>query len=208
MAQPLTVLRGALGAWKLRSSLAGECDRYLDMSMKQVGRLGDLLSSLQDVLDTADGELSRVKVDIGELTVFVLEDMDSDLREWGVKIDAVEVDRSAQIRGDRDRTGRAIRAALRIASSVSSSGGLIRLSVGSCDGRVKVIVEQTTKHGKILSFADRLNLSLVETNIRSQGGECEFVEDPLRIRFTLTAYRPGGKDHVPATHSKRVALSL
>jgi len=69
-----------------------------------------------------------------------------------------------------------------------------------------VIVEQAAKHGKILSFADRLNLSLVETNIRSQGGEYEFVEDPLCILFALTAYLL--RTSIPYTPTDSIQASL
>lgn len=207
MAQPLTVLRGALGAWKLRGATGAESDRYLNMSTMQVERMVGLLSCLQDVLDPADGEPKRVKIDIGELTGHVIEDMTSDLRGWGIGIEATELDRPIRIHGDADRTERAIRAALRTASSVTSPGGSIRLSVRPGDDLVEVIVKHTAKHGKNLSFADRLNLSLVETNIRSQGGEYRFVEDPLCILFALPAYRPEVKDLMPAIQIDLAPLS-
>jgi signal transduction histidine kinase len=201
MAQPLTVLRGALGAWKLRGSKAAETDRYLDMSAKQVERMSSLLSSLQDVLDVSDGEPDCVKIDIGELAGLVLEEMASDVRERGGSIDAIALDRRAQIRGDSERTERALRAALRVVLSVSPAEGAIRVSVRSCGERVEAIVENTTKHGKVLGFADRLNLSLVETNVRCQGGEYKLVEDPLCILFTLPSYRPEMEGNMPAVHS-------
>ena len=68
-------------------------------------------------------------------------------------------------------------------------------------------MKHTAKHGKNLSFADRLNLSLVETNIRSQGGEYRFVEDPLCILFALPAYRPEVKDLMPAIQIDLAPLS-
>jgi hypothetical protein len=47
----------------------------------------------------------------------------------------------------------------------------------------------------------------VETNIRSQGGEYRFVEDPLCILFALPAYRPEVKDLMPAIQIDLAPLS-
>jgi len=207
MAQPLTVLRGVLGAWKLRGAAGAESERYLDMSTMQVERMVDLLSCLRDVLDSADGVPRRAKFDIAELAGHVVEDMTSDLQGRGIGIEAMNLDAPVQVLGDTDRTECALRAALRAASSVSSAGGSIRLSIRPVDERVEVILEHTAEHGKVLNFADRLNLSLVETNIHSQGGDYRFVEDPLRILFALPADRPEVKDLVPTLHSDLAPLS-
>jgi hypothetical protein len=213
MAQPLTVLRGALGAWKLRGSLQAEKDRYLEMTSRQVERMSNLLSCLQDVLDTAENDSNWVNVDIGELIGLVLEDMSSVLREEGVGIDVTGLDRQpVKIHGHADRTERAIRAALRVAASVSSPEGLVRLSVRPCETSVEVIVEARrdaktgTKRTSISPTGS--TLSLVETNIRSQGGEYRFVEDPLCILFALPAHRPEVKDLMPAIHRSGATIAL
>jgi hypothetical protein len=190
MAQPLTVLRGALGAWKMRNPIAAESDRYIEMSAKQIDRLGDLLLCMQEVLDTADGETKHAKVDLGELIGIVLEDMNSVHREWGGAIDIAKPAVPVYILGDADRTERAIRSAIKVTILLSPLMGVIRLSVRSNEGQVEVRAEQTAKHGKNLGFVERLYLSLVETNIRSQGGSFKCIEDPLSILFTLPAYSP------------------
>ena len=51
MAQPLTVLRGALGALLLRGASAPEAGRYLEMSQAQVERLCDLITYTRSLLD-------------------------------------------------------------------------------------------------------------------------------------------------------------
>jgi hypothetical protein len=189
IAQPLTILRGALGALKLRGSIPKENDRYLDMSVKQVERIGDLLSCLQDVLDTAEGDPSQVKLDAGALVGFVLYDMNSIVREWGGTIKWTEPDVCVHVRGDAERIERALRAALRAAISISSYRQEILISLCSDDGQAELKVENTGRREKNLSFAERLNLSLAETNIRRQGGGYACVEDPLRIVFSLPAYQ-------------------
>lgn len=187
MAQPLTVLRGALGAWKLRGSMSEESDRYIEMSAKQVERMGDLLLCMQEVLNTADGEPKRARMNISELMGLVLDGMCSELWEWKGTLVRVEPSDPVYLHGDADRTERALRAAIRVLVSISAQGGSISVSVRSGEGQVEVKVEQKALHGKALGFTERLNLSLAETNIRSQGGAYEWVEDPLCIKFTLPA---------------------
>lgn len=188
MAQPLTVLRGALGAFKLRGSQAAESDRYIEMSMKQVDRMGDLLCCMQDVLDTADCEPRCTRVDFCDLIGLVLKGMSSELREWKGTVVRSGSSDPVYVHGDAVRTERALRATIRVLVSISAPGGTIWVSVGFNEGRVEVKAEQKAAHGRALSFTERLNLALVETNIRSQGGRYECVEDPLCILFTLPSY--------------------
>ncbi len=51
LAQPLTILRGALGALALRERIAPQNSRYLEMSMRQIERMCDLISDIQKRLD-------------------------------------------------------------------------------------------------------------------------------------------------------------
>jgi light-regulated signal transduction histidine kinase (bacteriophytochrome) len=189
MAQSLTVLRGALGACNLQGTESAKVERYLEMATKQSVTMNDLFAGLRAVLDSADGKANLEKVEIGELIRFVVQDLDSDLRECGAKVSFIELDAPVQILGDVEKTERAIRAAIRVAISASTRDGQIQLSVRSSKGRVEVIVETNTFEGKKLGFADRLNLSLIESNIRSQGGHHKFVENPVAVLFFLPAYR-------------------
>lgn len=188
MAQPLTVLRGALGAWKLRGASEAGDERYLEMSARQVERMSDLLGCMQDILDTANGEPKREAVDPGELLDLVLEGLSSTVREWGGKIEHIESNQPARICGDADRIERALRAALRAAISVSAPGGSFRLATRMRDGQVELVVDRASGTGRRLNSTERLNLSLVETNIRSQGGNTTCVEDPFCLTFTLPAH--------------------
>jgi hypothetical protein len=63
LAQPLTVLRGALGALTMRGAVRPEAaSRYLEMSNTQVERLCDLLSGLQNLLDGVRSEPVRTEI--------------------------------------------------------------------------------------------------------------------------------------------------
>lgn len=188
LAQPLTVLRGALGAWKLRGAAEAGNDRYLEMSSKQVERMSDLLGCLQDLLDTPIGEPKQEALDPNELVDQVLVGMSSTLQEWGGRIDRVESDGPIAMNGDADRTEHALRAALRAAVSVSSVGGSFRLTTRLREGQVELIVDDATGAKRELTFTEKLNLGLVEKNIRCQGGDYACVESPFRMTFTLPAH--------------------
>ncbi len=56
MAQPLTILRGALGAMQLSGKVAPENERYLEMSSMQIERLCEMLSNLRNLVDAAQLE--------------------------------------------------------------------------------------------------------------------------------------------------------
>jgi signal transduction histidine kinase len=64
LAQPLTILRGALGALTMRDAVRPEAaSRYLEMSNTQVERLCDLLSDLQNLLGGIRSEPARTKIE-------------------------------------------------------------------------------------------------------------------------------------------------
>ena len=52
MAQPITVLRGAIGAMVMRRDSGADAGRYLDLSHQQVERLCNLLSEMRDLVDS------------------------------------------------------------------------------------------------------------------------------------------------------------
>ena len=191
MAQPLTILCGALGAWKLRDSTTAESDRYIEMSAKQVERISKLLSCMQKVLNAAEGEPKSARMEFGELMGLVLESLRSDLSEWKGTIVRVGPSDPVYMHGDAERTERALRAAVRVLVSISPSGGVIWVSSQPLEKQVEVKIEQKAEHGKTLGYAERLHLSLVEENILAQGGRYECVEDPLCISFTLPAQSSG-----------------
>ena len=64
LAQPLTVLRGALGALTMRGAVRPEAaSRYLEMSNTQVERLCSLLSGLQNLLDGVRSEPACTEIE-------------------------------------------------------------------------------------------------------------------------------------------------
>lgn len=188
MAQPLTVLRCALGAISSRSGVTTESNHYLEMSHQQVERLCTLMSGLRNLLDAFQSEAVFGQVDLWEMIVSLLEENDSTLHQSGVRVAAAEPDRPVHVFGDFARTAQAIEASLSAAMSLSSKGDVLQLSVVFRDGYADLTVENKNSRGKDVRPGERLQLSLAEVNIRSQQGFYECSKDPLRISMGLPLF--------------------
>ncbi|MGA7108919.1 MAG: hypothetical protein WBV28_18590 [Terracidiphilus sp.] len=186
MAQPLTILRGALGALTLTNATSPDQQRYLDMSTKQLERTCALLSNLQSLLDVALFEADCTTVDLWEVVVPVLEDLETALQDKGIRIEAAKPDQVLIGMIDAGRTEQALRAALETAAAASSRDDVIFLNILPRPGFIDLVVH-THSTGKHLNSSDRLNLSLVEASIRSQQGIVECSEDPFRITLKIPA---------------------
>jgi hypothetical protein len=185
MAQPLTIVRGALGAMTLCESLVPEHGRYLEMSAQQVERLCDLMSCLQGLLEAAQFDADCAVLGIWDLIDPVLEDLEPLFDRCGVRISTAKGDHHLRAIGDSGRAETALRTALQTIASLSSRGDLIEFDVLPRDGFVEMIVQNRNLDGDTLGSADRLRLSLVKANIHSQQGIYECLESPFRISLKL-----------------------
>jgi len=186
MAQPLTIVRGALGALTLGKGIAPQQERYVRMSTEQVERLCDLMSGLQDLLDAAQFDGECVSLDLWEIVDLVLEDLDRPvLRPSGVQISAVKPNERICVIGDSFRTEKALRTALKTAVSLSSPGDSIQLEILIDDGFADLVVQNRKRHSKGLGSIERFNLALVQANVRCQAGVYACVEDPLHLSIKL-----------------------
>jgi hypothetical protein len=185
MAQPLTIVRGALGALTLGKGIAPQQERYVRMSTEQVEHLCDLMSGLQDLLDATQFDAECVSLDLWEIVDLVLEDLDPVRRQSGAQISAVKPNERIYVIGDYFRTEKALRASLKTAMSLSSQGELIQLEVLINHGFADLIVQNRKRHGKGLGSTERFNLALVQANIQCQAGVYECIEDPLHLSIKL-----------------------
>ena len=181
MAQPLTILRGAIGAMQFAETFASGDRRYVDMSAVQIGRLCDMLANLRSLLDMAQSAAVCSPQGWQELIRPVLEDYEGDLPTSGVRMVVKHPNHSMRVLADAARTEQAMRAALDMAQSLASQGDEIQCRVLP-DG-----LELQNEHGrgKGLNSAERLIFSFIETAIRSQQGICEFIEDPFCLSIAL-----------------------
>jgi len=188
VAQPLTILRGALGALAMRDGVKPECARYLEMSTTQTERLCTLISCLQKRLDAEQSKADRVTVNISELIASIMPNLKTLAKFSGVEIAVAQADSVSHFCGDSARTEEALQAVLQSAISVSSPGDVICLLVIPGDCVIQLIIENSNSHGKRLSSFDLLTLSVAEANIRIQEGTYAYVDDPLRISIELPVH--------------------
>ncbi|HUB29878.1 MAG TPA: hypothetical protein VL967_09275 [Terracidiphilus sp.] len=187
MAQPLTILRGALGALALTGAVAPASQRYLEMSSLQIDRLCGMLSTLQGLLDTAQCEADSSAFDLAAVISLVLDDLEPALRKSGVQIQASSPDQPVPVIGDAGRSEMALRACLQIAASISSPGDKVDIKCRVDDAFAHLTMAHERMRGAELSSLDRLSLALAEANLRSQQGFFACIQDPFQssLRFPL-----------------------
>lgn len=205
MAQPLTILYGALWAASTKASNSAEQQNQLDMSVKQVTRLGGMLQTLRDLLAAGRGEPYRATLDVAELVGDTIDEMEDALRELGVRVEAPGTELSLAMDADADRTRRALRAAIRAMFPSMQRGGILRFSAHRENGAIQLELLYVAQASERQGNPDRLNLSAAETNIVSQGGTFCFVSEPLCITFTLPAARGTSPNHACTQNCAMVA---
>ena len=185
MAQPLTILRSVMVASSVSGLTAIDHRRYLDISSDQVERACVLFHSLQQLVTAKQVQAECAPVDLSRLLAPVVEDQKEILQASGIDMKVVMPDALPPMLADMDRTLQALFAVLKITASVSSPGDVIELQVSPRNESVELVIQNRNVHSWRLNSSERLSLALAEVNIRSQQGQYEFAEDPLRVSMTL-----------------------
>jgi light-regulated signal transduction histidine kinase (bacteriophytochrome) len=185
MAQPLTILRSSIPASAAVDVSPAKQQRYLDLSVRQVQRVCMLFECLQDLVVSSQTQADCDPVDLSVMVAAVAEDQRETLRELGVELLVLLPGDLPWAMGDATRTRQALLAALTVAASVSASGDVIEVAATAGNQRVELILQIDRVHGIQLGSQERLNLRLAQTNILSQRGEYECIEDPFRVRLSL-----------------------
>ena len=185
MAQPLTVLRGALGALALRGTSAPGADRYVALSHTQVEHLCSLLSSTRILLDSFQSEAVCAPTNLGELLASIVENEASGLHQSGLRISIREVDPDLRVLADPARMEQAMHAVFAAVSTASSQDSELCLAADRRDGFANTMVQAANPRAIKLTSVGRLHLFVAEASIRSQNGLFEFLADPFRISLKL-----------------------
>jgi hypothetical protein len=181
LAQPLTILRGALGALTMRGAVAPESSRYLEMSNTQVDHLCNLLSGLRNLLDGVQFEPTCKGIDLWNLIVSVLENRQAESHNSIWRTSVAKPDCDFQVMADPVRTEQALHAALNAVEAQSEDPGDIRMDIGRRDGFANLSLLCTRSKGKKLTAINRLHLLVAEANVRKQRGHYECSEFPFQI---------------------------
>jgi hypothetical protein len=190
MAQPLTILRGALGALTLAKAVAPGSERYLEMSSVQVERLCAMLASLQGLLDTAQLVADSTMFDLAEVIGMVLDDFEPNLQKSGLRMQATRPEQPIFAVGDAGRSEVALHACLQIATAISMPGDTVAVKWQVGDGFAEVTVAHERMRGAELGSSERLSLALAEANLRSQGGFFAYIQDPFESSLRIPLQRP------------------
>lgn len=201
MAQPLTVLRGALGALMLRGASTTDAGRYLELSNTQVERLCTMLSSMSSLVDSFQFNAVCAPTNLWELMASFIENEESSLHRCGVRTSLAKADGEVQALADPERTELAMQAVLASVATASSRGDEIYVTVEERDGLAGVTVLAPQANKKKLTSIDRLRFSVAEAGVLSQKGQFQYQEDPLRIALKLPLYDREEQSTEPAGYS-------
>ncbi|MGD0482095.1 MAG: hypothetical protein ABSA42_18130 [Terracidiphilus sp.] len=186
LAQPLTILRGALGALTMRGAVPPQAaSRYLEMSNTQVDRLCNLLSGLQSLLDGVRSEPVCTEVDLWDLTVSVLENRQAELSNSLPRISLAKPDCELRVMADPARIEEALHAALNAVEAQSQSRDDICMDISRRDGFANLSLLCTRSKGEKLTAMNWLHLSAAEANVKKQHGVYACSKSPFQISIKL-----------------------
>jgi hypothetical protein len=185
LAQPLTILRGALGVLTLRGAVPPEASRYLEMSNTQVDHLCNLVSGLRNLLDGVQFEPACKEIDLWNLIASVLENRQAESRNSFQRIALAKPDCEFRVMADPVRTEQALHAALNAMEAQSQSPDDICIDISRRDGFANLNLLCTRSTEKSLTAMHRLHLLVAEVNVRKQQGFYECSEFPFQISINF-----------------------
>lgn len=184
MAQPLTVLRAAMGALILREQIEPANRRYYEMSAQQVERLCDLMSGVQSLLDLHQSAPACDILDLWSLVGPIVDEQRIALQKLNLQIEASTPDRLWQIVADPSKTEQAVRAALLAAAALSVPNGTIEVEILTHNRSARLAV-RCRESKRSPDSSDRLRLSIADVGMRSQGGLFTISEAPFCISLSF-----------------------
>lgn len=185
LAQPLTILRSTVVLMAAPKIAEAARQRYLDLSLEQVQRACELFEVMQDLVIVSQVEAVRKPFELANAISAAVDDPQVGLEPSGVTINVVVPRDLPPILGDYARTMRALAAALKIAAYLSSADDKVEVQASPSGSFVRLTVTNPRPHGRTLNSSQRLALSLIEANIRSQRGRYTFAEDPFCVSMEL-----------------------
>jgi hypothetical protein len=190
LAQPLTILRSALAMLALVGESGADHRRYLDLSIKQIDRTCGLYASIRNLVASRLEPAQIAPFDLCAMLARTIEYRRPALQGRGVAIAAPDPGRVAPVFGDLQRTEQAISVLLETASRIFSRGDVLEVSIFQSGNLVEVRVEGKRTQSQNIKPTDRLDLSLVKSDILSQHGTFRCAEEPFRVTLGWPVDRP------------------
>jgi light-regulated signal transduction histidine kinase (bacteriophytochrome) len=185
LAQPLTILRSAIGMLALSKEEDASRQRFLDLSVRQIDRTCALFESVQDLVALQLEPASQLPVDLQALFLRIVEEQASAYQAAGVELVANSADFQPRISADPQRTEKAIAASLATALSISARGDRIEMNVTRSGDSIEVVIAGSRGRGRTMNSSERLNLAVAKANILSQQSRYHFAEEPFCVTLAL-----------------------
>jgi signal transduction histidine kinase len=181
MAQPLTVVRGAIEVLRMPAAADRDPARYLNFASQQIERACQLFDCLQDLMTLRLMEARRNRFDLRKVVTSVVERHTAKLQSQGISLAATRRTPWRPAYGDPQRTEQAVSAALDAAAALASSGDTIELISDSTTDVNEFTISNPRAQVQRVDSSTRLYLFLAEENIISQFGAYQYTESPFCI---------------------------
>jgi hypothetical protein len=189
MAQPLTVVRGAIEVLQMPHIAERDPKRYLQLVSQQTERACFLFGCLQDLLATRLVEARRDSFDWLSLVTALTELRTTKLRSDGITLALTNLASWRPVYGDAQRAERAVSASLDAAAEMASPGDTIHLLLDSTADCAELTISNPRAQIRCIDSSARLYLSLAEESILSQSGNYRFSESPFCVSLSLPVDR-------------------
>jgi hypothetical protein len=199
MAQPLTILRSALGLLSVSDETEAARKRYLDLSLTQINRTCSMFVSMQNLVASRLEPVIGGSIDLARLLFRIIEDRTPALKQCGIEIAVKNPGPLALAFGDPYRTEQAISTVLDTVSSLFPQGTGIEARLVQSEDFIELAIGGTPQSPQKIKSAERLNLSLVKASILSQRGRYHLTEVPFCVVLALPVDRQDlhGKESFP-----------
>jgi light-regulated signal transduction histidine kinase (bacteriophytochrome) len=191
LAQPLTILRSAIGMLAIAEQDTDARQRFLDLSVRQIERTCALFASVQDLVALRLEPAGQAPVDFEVLLLRTVEEQASAYQAAGVELAVNKADCLPQIAGDAQRTEKAIAASLATALSISTREDRIEMNVTRSEDRIEIAIAGLRGRGRNMNSSERLSLAVAKINIWSQQGRYHCAEEPFSVTLALPVCKPG-----------------
>jgi hypothetical protein len=185
MAQPLTILRSALGLLSVSGETEAARKRYLDLSLAQINRTCSLFASMQNLVASRLEPAAGGPIDFARLLFRAVEDRTPALKQCGIGLEVKSPGALPLAFGDPYRTEQAITTALDMMPSLFPQGSKIDVSLTQSGDFVELAIGGTHEGPWKIRSSERLSLSLVKAGMLSQRGRYRLTEEPFCLTLAL-----------------------
>jgi len=186
VAQPLTILRASLSNPDTDQMSAGELRELMATSAAEVERVCKLFDNLRDLVRFENTKAHLSSTPILPLLADVVGGVKLLCEEDGILLNSIVPDTCQPVFIDRARTLQALSSVLLIAHGVSQKLDTVEVIVTSpTSNTVQLVVRNLNARVESMNAEARLDLALVEANIRSQRANFSCGLEPFSIRIEL-----------------------